>query len=83
MLFYKEKEFALWSKVVSYKALYQMRRKASNTNNIHAVNKIYIFSFHFDHNFAINSQRNVCHMKGNTRGVAQLQGRVEPSNDVR
>jgi len=29
---------------VSYKALYQMRRKASNTNNIHTVNKIYIFS---------------------------------------
>jgi hypothetical protein len=41
MLFYQEKGFALWSKVVIYKALHQKRRQTSNTNNIHTVNKIF------------------------------------------
>jgi hypothetical protein len=82
MLFYQEKVFALLNKVVSYKALHQMRPKASNTTTFTQLIK-FVYSLHFDHNFAISSLRNVCHTKGNTSGVAQLHERVEPSNDVR
>jgi hypothetical protein len=44
ILFYQGRDFALWSKVVSYKAVFQMQGKASNTNSIQAVNKVYIIA---------------------------------------